>query len=796
MAHRASSDGHLRRVKFLDLAGLSPASTPAYVQALGLDDTVPVYPEHRLVMLKRLREGAGVRVYTGPSGAAFWLPASIEVHVNVVPDDYELRERCAPDMEWALQAVGVSPILARGLTRKYANTCVCGHFFDGHVDRGQCAERVALIPVMRSETDVLADLYRDVDPVTYADCSCPEFQSKEPTRTLRLYDQWRKAKELLARYEQTVGETIVVNAHHIEAVTDPAEQLALLDRVQDVAMDWEWDIETLDPEGLSVATADRTWYLPVVALDYQAPHGHGDALRKKVADVIRRTRTVWHNAKADLGTQWPGDPLDAYGTRLDDTLVAAFVAGEHDLALKPLVRRLLGRDPLDFPGAMRTLPLATGTRYGGADARNTYDLGRSLQARLAERQQTQIYTDIERPIIPLLTSMERYGHPVDPTRLAELRDNFTALEDGLRSLFWQRDRVDISKDADIRALVKRRWGFDPGSVKRDVLSKIEGDWMDGVIGYRQIRHRRRGFLTKHYERWVKAGRPDDFRLYAEFTQAGRQDEHDARSFKRAPRSGRLSSGGGDGLNFQNQPGDIRDIFIAPAGHVVWAYDYNQLEIRIAAARSGDPAMIAAALSGDFHRASQQNIYQLTGQWIEKPVAKQRNFNANYGGYLDQLRNILQKARIFISDELLLLLTETHKQEFPAWYTYGEDVVKFARMTGCAETAYGRRRYDDDLFSSDNRAALHAERALINHTIQGTAADMLKIAMRLAVPVMRKYGAHLAIQAHDELEGWVPEEAAADFDREMKAVLSSLTLPGMTFSVSGGYGRTWDEAKGG
>lgn len=726
-------------MNFLDLAGLSPVSTPAYVQALGLEDTVPIYPEHRLVFLKRLREGAGVHVYTGPSGAGFWLPVSIEVHVDVVPDGYELRERCAPDMEWALQAVGVSPLLARGLARRYV--------------------------------------------------------AKEPSKTLRLYDKWQEAKALLEQYACTTGETIVVQASHIEAVTDPAEQLALLDRLEDVALDWEWDIDTLYPEGLSAATADRTWYLPVVSLDYEAPAGHGFRLREKVADVIRTARTIWHNAKADLGSQLPGDPVDAHGARLDDTLVAAFVAGEHELGLKELGRRLLGLDPLGYPGPMRALPLATCARYGGADARNTYDLYGVLRKRLEEREQLRIYTDIERPIIPLLTSMERYGHPVDAARLAVLRDNFQALEDGLRSLYWQRERVDISKDAGIRALVKRRWGYDPGSVKRDVLSKIQGDWMDGIIGYRQVRHRRRGFLTKHYQRWVAAGCPEDFRLYAEFTQAGRQDEHDARSFKRAPRSGRLSSGGGDGLNFQNQPGDIRDIFIAPPGCVVWAYDYDQLEVRIAAARSADAAQLEAVLSGDPHQDFVDRIFGLTGQTIARVAAKQGNFNAAYGGHVDMLRTILQKQRVFLDDDSLLTIVEAHKMAYPDYYRYGEDVVRFAKMTGYSETAYGRRRYDDDLFSSDNRTALHAERALINHTIQGTAADMLKIAMRLAVPVLKKYGAHLAIQAHDELEGWVPAEAAADFDREMKAVLGSLTLPGMQFSVSGGYGRTWDEAKG-
>jgi hypothetical protein len=475
-------------MKFLDLAGISPNATPEYLAALDVEDATPIAPEHRLTMLKRLKDGAGVRVITGPEGAAFWLPVSIEVRIVVAPDDFEYADR-AEGIEWALRAVGVSDRVAKGMVTRYWDA------------------------------------------------------GKEPTPKAALFKKWNEAKALLEAYEQHTDEvgSIVVEAHHIEAITELPEQLALLDKVENVAMDWEWNIDPryplYQPEGLSVATGDRTWYMPFWALDLVPPTGYERKVRDKVRETILRTPTVWHNAKADLGSQWPGPPLDAFGAPMHDTLVMAFVAGEHDLALKPLARTLLGRDPMDFPGAMRKLSVDTGRRYGGADSRNTYDLFHLLYQRLQAREQWAVYDEIERPIIPIITDMERFGHPIDPMAAMQFRDELEADEERIRAIFLASDALDISKDADIRELVRRRTGYDPGSVKEAVLAKHEGEWMDLVIRYRKVRHRRRAFLEKHIGKWRAAGEPEDFRLFTSFTQSGDADQHEVRGFKRAPRSG-------------------------------------------------------------------------------------------------------------------------------------------------------------------------------------------------------------------------------------------------------------------
>lgn len=705
-------------------------------------------------MLRNLRDGAGVRVLTGPEGVGFWLPVSVEVRIEIVPDDFEVRERCEPDMAWALQAVGMSGVLARGMVRHYG------------ADKG-------------------------------------------PTPKAATYARWQAALELLERfnnYTEPVN-SIIVEAHAIDAVTEPAEMLALLDRLDNVALDYEWNIDEavaplFEPEGLGVAVADRTWYFPLICSDFQTPLQFGQDLRRRVMATIQRTATVWHNAKADLGAQWLGDPLDAWGSPLHDTLVMAFVAGYTDLALKPLARSLLGRDPIDFPGTMRNLPLEVCRRYGGADARNTYDLVAPLYARLQEREQVHIYESIERPIIPLLTSMERYGLPMDMARAQTLRDEMGEEEEAIRARFLAEEGLDLAHDKDTRELIKRRAGHDPGSLAKDAIAKIEGEWMDAILRYRQVRHRRRAFLVKHIEKWEAAGQPTDWRAYFSLNQAGQADQHDSRSFRKAPRSGRLSSSspdrippsgipGAPGGNGQNQPSDIKEIFIAPPGKVLWDKDYSQLELRIAAAQSHDPGMLAAVNGGDPHSHFQQRIFDLSGKTISRTAAKQGGFNSLYGGMADMLRIILMKQRVFLPDDDLQLVVDSHRQAYPGLYDFDQTVIEFARITGYAATAFGRRRYDDDIFSTDVRTRLHAERALVNHAKgQGTAADILKLLMGRLPPLLRHYGAHLSLQVHDELLGWCDPDVAPYFLADMDRIADGIQLPGVHLALSGGAGANW------
>jgi DNA polymerase-1 len=289
--------------------------------------------------------------------------------------------------------------------------------------------------------------------------------------------------------------------------------------------------------------------------------------------------------------------------------------------------------------------------------------------------------------------------------------------------------------------------------------------------------------------------------YTNFNQAGSALAGDPRGFRSAPRTGRFSSSSpkddpnrtGFG-NLTNQPRDIRAVFVAPEGHDFFSFDYSGLELHIAAARSRDPLMLRTlGEGGDLHGAFQQRIIELTGVDPGRPVAKAGNFEQLYGGGADKLVSILAIQRAFIDYETAKIVVQAHHDAFTGYHAYTARVIEEARANGGrARTILGRMRQETDIFSPDFERRGWAERALVNQTVQGTAADIVKTAMNWSVPILRKYGAHLSIQVHDELVGNVPSENAAPFTAAMKTLMAAVPLPGLRLKVEGGTGRNWQE----
>lgn len=734
---------------FIDGPGLTRQANPEpYAKALQLEGQFVASEHERLPLLRKLRHGAGATVYTGPEGAEFWRAASWEVRIRIVPDGTELQDRCEPDLEWALRATGVRPVHAKKLAAR-----------------------------------------------------------TEPPHRGQWVEPYKKATGLLRAYRTTPKyEPIIVRQFAASTVTDFGEQVQLLHGLRDerlVSLDYEYDRDDHSrTAGIAVSTEDGNWYLATEAADLPRRPGHAEALRETVGLWLGGdTPSVWHNGKSDFRNQLPYDPIMLVHRPINDTLVMAYLVGIDitgpDLGLKELTRTLLDRDPLDHPGdSLINLPLELGARYAAAgDSRNTFDLYYKLRDLLAERGQLGLYEDIERPVMPIVASMEKYGQPIDHDELRRVRDDFIQMEDGLRALWQSEEGVDIADPMGIREIVKRRAGYDPHSVAKDTLAKIEEPWMDSIMAYRQI-VTQRGFVERHLQKWEAAGQPVDFRAYSYFNQAGGAQAHDPRSFKRAPRSGRFSSSGDFG-NLQNQPRSIRDIFIAPPGHAFWSFDYSQLEVRIAAALSGDVNMLAVLNDpdGDIHGDFKARILMLTGVDVPRSAAKQGIFSGAYGGHVDILRSILAKERAFPAMEELEAIVAARERAYPQYYSeYVPQQEALALSLGYSETMWGRRRYDADIYSPDGATKSHAQRAMVNHTIQGTAADILKVAMVLAVPVLLQYNAHLSMQVHDELCGWVPLDKAEAFKHDMEAVMESIPVPGLTLRVSGGYGRSWEDVK--
>lgn len=741
--------------QYLDVVGLSVhgasdelvrAAIHAYPDAVLIDGQ-----DERLATLGRLRDGAGVQIITGPVGREFWTVAGQEVQVTVWPDSYDSEERWN-EFVWAFTTAGGD--LEEGLT-----------LYSSHIQHG-----------------------------------------KLPTEKHRLYAPCVAAAWLMVELSivSQLSEQIVVEDVPFSVTTLPHE---LRDAT---AIDFEWHRKTQELVGQAVSSledeADNV-YVATLASDVEPDADRTNAVRRTFSDAVRAgTRMVGHGLRADLAVVYDGDPAelladgpDAY--RLDDTMGMAFILNEVQLGLKPLSRKFLGRDPIENDREWAEMPARMTGRYAAAgDTRNTADLFKVFDKQLVGTQR-DIYEKMERPLVPLIASMEKYGVVVDIEATKREYRRFRAIQYGLRYAVRDLYGHDIGTPDGTRDFIEAQGFPRPEDLDQRNLA-LNPHWcIDLVLEHNMARTRANNFLKKILTRWNNAGRPAEFRLYTRFNQFARDDDTD----KLAPGTGRLSSSahksppptGASGDNLQNQPRDIRDIYTCPKGNLWWSFDYDSLEIRIAAARSQDPEMLKSLLPGDpgLHTNFRNFILATTGRDVGRPAAKQGNFTLLYEGSVNPLISALAKQRSFIDVPTAQAIVDSHQKLFHVYHEWGRAQSEAAKNVGYAETYFGRRRYLPGLSSLDPTAQGEAARAAQNHPVQGTAADVIKLAMIRAQRVLSYYGGHLALQVHDELDGWVREHTQRDLDDFVRAMQDAMqtTIEGVTLSVAGGLGRTWGEA---
>ena len=772
---------------FIDTESLSSVPvTPAVLDKLTAlvaaeypkDEILFVQTHDRVRVLAMLVEGAGAAVVTGPSMLPFWSAVSIEVQVWVQPDGYLSRRRTS-GMQWALESEGLLPVDASRLIKTPPKSTVHQHM--AAWDRANF-----LVGELRGAQRVL-------DPLV----------------------EGQLAIEILKEDEALEYVRGLADTPHSDE--DP------------VALDFEYNKDTLEPHGLNIAHDSRFGgtvvrsrvYIPFMAKDYTAPEGFALKVLQAVEELHdKNVYTVYHNGKSDLffvGRNTGRDPLRV-NTSIHDTIVMAYVAGDTELGLKELTPVYLGREAMEYPGNLAELPVALAARYGaGGDANNTLDLYHVLRAKLINQKQWDVYTKVEQPIIPLVASMEWNGHRLSIPELYRVEAELVHTLNGLAQHVWAKHRLDLWKDGDQLLFATRMLGYNPGTVSNDKLApKSEDAWLDTLIGFRKLRHRLRAFVWKHIDRWKEQGYPDEYYSYSSFNQAGSADERDERSFTRAPRTGRFSSsaqrrGGKDlGDNLQNQPGEIRAAYIAPKGYKVFSYDHTALEMNIAAAVSGDPEMLGVLTEvcpspgedgecphlpkhGDPHGKFQYAAKEITGVDVGRTVAKNWNFGMNYDAGVDTQLKTLAKVRAFIPYDVAQKLHKAHHEVYAVYHESNAARQEEAVARGYSITEFGRRRYDADLASPDNETRRHGMRAAGNMGVQGTAADLIKIEMGELVPLLLETGARITAQVHDELVGIVPAVNEEWFDREARRIMGSHNVRGLPIKVAGGISTSWGGA---
>jgi DNA polymerase-1 len=486
-----------------------------------------------------------------------------------------------------------------------------------------------------------------------------------------------------------------------------------------------------------------------------------------------------------------------------DTLLESYVLESdqsHDLgalATRHLGLQTISYDDVTGKGAGRIaftqVDIDRATAYAAEDADVTLRVHQALTPALADEPRLQtLYRDIELPVAEILFRMERSGVLIDTAALAQQSDalgrRLMAIEAEAHALAGQPFNLNSPKQlAEILfnrqglPVVKKTPSGTP-STDEEVLAKLAEDY---PLPKCLLEHRTLAKLKNTYtDKLPKMVNPATGRVHTSYSQA-------------VAVTGRLASAD---PNLQNIPirtmegRRIRAAFVAPSLHRLVSADYSQIELRIMAHLSNDPGLLAAFAKGeDVHRATAAEVFGITPIEVsseQRRAAKAINFGLIYGmsafGLAKQIDVDRTSAQTYM---------DRYFARYPGVARYMEETRGFAREHGYVETVFGRRLWLPEIRASNANRRQGAERAAINAPMQGTAADLIKLAM-IAVQGWldkEKLQSRLILQVHDELVLEVPDEELTAVKEALPPLMSNVAKLSVPLLAELGSGANWDEA---
>ncbi|MCI1752144.1 MAG: DNA polymerase I [Flavobacteriales bacterium] len=553
--------------------------------------------------------------------------------------------------------------------------------------------------------------------------------------------------------------------HDYRIADTPEKQTALakeLAGLKKFCFDTETDALSLQEAelvGLSFSWKKHEgWYVPV-------PAG-----KENAQPIVERFRAVLENLKIEKVAQnlkYDMLVLERYGVSVQgpqfDTMLAHFLL-ESDLrhGMDYMAETLLHYRPqpiTDLIGPkgktqknMRSVPVEIAAEYAAEDADITWQLHELLAPRLKEKEQEKLFTEVEMPLVRVLADMEREGIRLDVDALnkfsKELGDEILALQDKIIAACGVPFNIDSPKQlGDVLFETLKLGGEKPKKTKtgqyqtsEDILSAMahEHAVIPLILDYRSLRKLKGTYV----DTLPLAVNPADGRIHTNYRQA-------------VAATGRLSS---DDPNLQNIPirtekgREIRKAFVPrDENYGMLSADYSQIELRIIAHMSGDPNMQEAFRQGlDIHAATAAKVFNTAIGDVtreQRSRAKAVNFGIAYGQGAFGLSQNLGIPRGEAQG-----IIDGYFAEFPGVKGYMDEMIGFCREHGYVQTMMGRRRYLPDITSGNNTVRAAAERVAINAPMQGTAADIIKVAMIQIHARMQaeKMKSKLLLQVHDEL----------------------------------------------
>lgn len=489
------------------------------------------------------------------------------------------------------------------------------------------------------------------------------------------------------------------------------------------------------------------------------------------------------------------DPLAADSTRIFDTVVAAY---------------LLDSDRSEFDEAyladtylQMALPAARGAEGAGEDAPApaartaalTLALVAPLRECMARENAANVFDGIEMPLVPVLAKMERAGMLVDPDRLHSLSEGLatqiTEVERSIRDLAGD-ETFNIGSPMQLSHVLFDVMGLPTKGLKKtkrgyySTNAKVLSDLArDHEIVRLILDWREKSKIKSTYLDTLGPLRRGDGRVHTTYNQT-------------ITATGRLSS---SDPNLQNIPTrselgrTVKTAFSAGEGSVFLAVDYSQIELRLLAHLSGDEHLVRAFNEGeDFHAETAARVFGVPVSEVTPDLrsrAKAVNFGIVYG---QQAYGLSQSLHISMAEARDMI--DRYYEAYPGVRTFLDNVVARAKQTGYAETMYGRRRHIPELKAKNPQLRGFGERTAMNHPMQGTAADIIKIAMARVSRRLEEEGfaAHMILQVHDELDFECPIDEVERLTTMVRDVMEHVVDLRVPLIAEASTGITWADAK--
>lgn len=653
----------------------------------------------------------------------------------------------------------------------------------------------------------LVSLRDDIlDSINYDACTLPssiDF-SKIQEEMLSL-----DIKHLLQKESLLVGMPTKKSADEINnefeatLIKSDEELLEIVSKIPEgaiVALDTETD--SLDTKvakmvGFSFSSDEKEgFYAPLAHSYLGAPEQISKDAAKKTLKELCRRKIVGHNLKFDIAVieRFLGEPVEVFA----DTMLLSWLDNpEGAVGLDAMADKLFSHKMIKFKETVKTgddfskVVVEDACKYAVEDAVFTLKIFATLSKKLSEKEPV-IYKElfeIEMPFMRLLLRMEQEGIAVDRAKLEELKvKNESEIEAAKSEIFALTGyEFNINSTKQLSDILFDRLGLKPAKKTKTGLStderslqKMIGEHpvIEKIIDYREVFKLKSTYIEPLLE--LSAKNPQS-KIFTSFLQTGTA-------------TGRLSS---KNPNLQNIPTktesgrQIRYAFVPTQGKVFIGLDYSQIELRLLAHFSCDKTLVNAFLEDrDIHLETAQKIFGAEAARENRNKAKTINFGLLYGMGSQKLADSLN-----ITTKEAKELIESYFASFPTVKNFLESIKKSAKQNGFVETIAGRKRFFDFKNISAKDEAMYLREA-VNTVFQGSAADIIKLAMLKIDALIQKegLGVKMILQIHDELIFEADELAAKEIAPKLSAIMESVVTLKVPLKTSLNFGHNWGELK--